>query len=466
MLFTQAEFLVFAAVVLGLLAIVQSHRLRKLLLLLASYYFYAYWDWRFLSLVIASSLVDFTIGKRLAATLDPRRRRWLVAVSLTFNLGVLAVYKYLDFFIDSLAPLVSPLGIELRTLGLLLPIGISFYTFQTLSYTLDIYARKLEPTESLLDFATYVAFFPQLVAGPIVRAVDFLPQLLRWPRRTWMDAFFGFRCFTVGLFKKLVLADNLALFADDVFHNAGAYDCVTTWLAVLSYSLQIYFDFSGYSDMAIGVARVMGFRLNENFDFPYLARSMSDFWRRWHISLSTWLRDYLYISLGGNRGGRARTARNLAITMLLGGLWHGAAWTFVAWGLLHALALAGQRMASPWLRRLHARNPWVAASIGRLATLAVVVNGWVLFRAASFEAAMAMLRQMYAPAPGIGWLFPFALFVLPATILIHVLWLKPWGRWLELPHDRWYTPIVLFTMLGCVLVFHPENYNPFLYFQF
>ncbi len=465
MLFTQIEFLVFAAVVLGLLAIARSHRVRKIVVLLASYYFYAYWDWRFLSLVIASSLIDFMVGKRLAAAGDPRLRLWLVGASLTFNLGVLAVFKYLDFFIDSLAPLAAPFGFNLRTLGLILPIGISFYTFQTLSYTLDIYARRLEPTDSLLDFAIYVAFFPQLVAGPIVRAADFLPQLLRWPRRTWEDVFFGFRRFAIGLFKKAFLADNLAVFADDVFHNAGAYDCVTTWLAVLSYTLQIYFDFSGYSDMAIGIARVMGFRLNENFDFPYLARSMSDFWRRWHISLSTWLRDYLYIALGGNRYGLARTARNLAITMLLGGLWHGAAWTFVAWGLVHALALAGQRVASPGLRRLSASGP-LAEGLSWLATLMVVVNAWVLFRAETFDAARTILRQMYAPDPGITWLFPFALLVLPATIFIHVLRLTRWQRWLELPHDRWHTPVVLFTMIGCVAIFRPDSYNPFLYFQF
>jgi len=466
MLFQQVEFLLFFAVVLTLSTLAPRDRQRKSVLLLASYAFYAYWDWRFLSLIIASTGVDFLVGRALAQTRVPSRRKWLLATSLVFNLGLLGIFKYLDFFIESLAPLVAPWGIGLQTLDIILPIGISFYTFQTLSYSLDVYRGKLEATRSLQDFALFVAFFPQLVAGPIVRAAEFLPQLLTRQRPTWNDAAFAFERFVIGLFKKVFLADNLARFADDVFHHAGAYDSSTTWLAVAAYTLQIYFDFSGYSDMAIGVARILGFRLNENFDYPYLALSMSEFWQRWHISLSTWLRDYLYIGLGGNRGGGLLTARNLMITMLLGGLWHGAAWTFVAWGLLHALALVAQRLASPLAKRLAPHSPKLVAGTSWLATLWVVTHGWVLFRAETFEAAQAMLSQMYLPEPGVTWHFPFALAALAATVTIHGIRMSPWRRVLTLRHDHWATPTVLFTMLWCVILFHPENANPFVYFQF
>ncbi len=383
------------------------------------------------------------------------------------NLGILGTFKYYDFFVASLREALASLGWHLGSLDLILPIGISFYTFQSMSYTIDIYRRRLAPTSSLLDFALYVTFFPQLVAGPIVRAAEFLPQLATPPVRTGRDLAVGARRFVIGLFKKVFVADNLARLVDEVFANGQAFDTATVWLAVLAYTVQIYCDFSGYSDMAIGTARMLGYRFPRNFDFPYLARSMSDFWRRWHISLSTWLRDYLYISLGGNRRGPLRTGSNLMITMILGGLWHGAAWTFVFWGFFHGAALVGQRLlARPWPSRIVARLGGLRRVAAHGATLLVVVVGWVFFRAPSFGAAIDLLTRMAWPHGGIAWLEPLAATLLVATAVAHGLEAAGRGRPLRLPLDAWYTPTTLATMIGLVLLYHPQAFNPFIYFQF
>lgn len=478
MLFTQIEFVVFLLVILAALAALGATRLlarherargraQKTLLLAASYYFYAYWDWRFVGLIVFSTLVDYVIGHRMAHTEAPGMRRALLVASLVTNLGLLAVFKYFDFFLHSAQQAFAPLGLHLGSLNLILPIGISFYTFQTLSYTIDLYRRRIAECSSLLDFSLFVAFFPQLVAGPIVRAADLLPQFRRPITLDRVDLFLGTRQFITGLFKKVLVADNLARFVDEVFAHAGAYDSATTWLAVVAYAVQIYCDFSGYSDMAIGTARMLGFRFETNFRFPYLARSMGDFWRRWHISLSSWLRDYLYIPLGGNRRGRARTQINLMLTMLLGGLWHGAAWTFVAWGALHGAALSIQRL----LIAAGGGSRWgtgrLARALSRAGTLGVVLVAWVLFRAPSFDAARRMLRVMFDPhAPGISWPFPFAIVVLGLVIAVHLVELRGHGEILRLPASRWTTPVVLCTMVWLVLLYHPAAFNPFIYFQF
>jgi alginate O-acetyltransferase complex protein AlgI len=467
MLFTQMEFFLFFGVVLACMAVFRNHRVRKRLLLIASYYFYAYWDWRFASLLIVSTVVDYSIARGLAHTTPPHRRKMLLVISLVCNLGLLGFFKYFNFFIESLQVLFGSLGFHAGTLRIILPIGISFYTFQTLSYTIDVYRGRLEPCRNLFDFALFVAFFPQLISGPIVRASVFLPQLQTNVRLNGYDAFLGFRQFTIGLFKKVFIADHIALFVDYVFDNAGAFSAVSTWLAVLAYGLQIYCDFSGYSDMAIGTARVLGYHLPTNFRAPYLAASVTEFWHRWHISLSTWLRDYLYISLGGNRKGRARTYVNLMLTMVLGGLWHGAAWTFVTWGTLHGVALVFEK----WLmaRRGSAAAGaavWGSRAVGWCVTMLIVFTAWVFFRAASFHQAFLMLRQMYGWAGGIAWYHPFTISILLWAVVVHMLVGAGILNLHRLAYNRLATPVALFSMWWLVLVFPPSGFTPFVYFQF
>lgn len=468
MLFTQIEFFVFFAAVLTALLVVRNHRMRKRLLLVASYYFYAYWDWRFLSLILISTMVDYLVALALARTQTPRWRKGLLITSLTCNLGILGFFKYFNFFVASLESVFGTLGLHAGTLHIVLPIGISFYTFQTLSYTIDVYRGRLEPCRNVFDFALFVAFFPQLVAGPIVRASEFLPQLQTNPRLTGYGAFLGFRQFTFGLFKKVFIADHIALFVDYVFGNAGAFGAVSTWLAVLAYGLQIYCDFSGYSDMAIGAARVMGYHLPTNFRLPYLATSVTDFWHRWHISLSTWLRDYLYIPLGGNRKGRRRTYVNLFVTMVLGGLWHGAAWTFVVWGAIHGVMLMGEKWLRPRWTPARQSGPLQGASkiVGWFVTMLVVFTAWVFFRAASFGEAFLMLRQMYGFGRGVAWFEPFTIAVLVVVAATSILSAARLVSLHRLAYDRLTTPVVLFSMWWLVLVFPVEGFKPFVYFQF
>lgn len=352
MLFNSPEYAVFLmVVVVGYLHL--SHRGQNLLLLAASYLFYAHWDWRFLSLIIVSTAVDFTAGRRIRRArrrgAPAAMRGWLVA-SLVTNLGILAAFKYHGFFAENLNAVLATVGLEtsLPVLNVILPVGISFYTFQTLSYTIDVFRGKIEPIDAPLDFALFVAFFPQLVAGPIERASHLIPQIRR-PRvitpEHWKR---GLYLIIVGLVRKVVIADTAGLLVDDYFTAPARFSTLELCTGLLLYSVQIYGDFAGYSNIARGSAQLLGFDLMRNFRHPYFAKNPSDFWRRWHISLSTWLRDYLYIPLGGNRRGRRRTYLNLFATMLLGGLWHGASWNFVLWGFLHGLYLAVHRASQSW----------------------------------------------------------------------------------------------------------------------
>ncbi|MFG0263068.1 MAG: MBOAT family O-acyltransferase, partial [Novipirellula sp. JB048] len=343
MLFTQPEFLIFFLGVLAAVWMTRRVRLRNAILLAASYYFYAYWDVRFCLLLAFSTLMDFGIARAMGSNDNAVFRRRLLTLSVVVNRGVLGFFKYFNFFIDSATPIIESLGGSASTLNLILPVGISFYTFQTLSYTIDVYRRVLRPSSSLLEFALYVAFFPQLVAGPIVRARELLPQLAspsRWSHRRFYG---GFQQALRGAVKKVLMADRLGEMVDVVFANPDYYSSTTLWLAVFAYGGQIYLDFSGYTDMAIGSAKMLGYRFPKNFRHPYLATSMAEFWHRWHMTLSRWLRDYLYIPLGGSRRSNLVTYRNLMLTMTLGGLWHGAAWTFVLWGVLHGAALGAER---------------------------------------------------------------------------------------------------------------------------
>ena len=462
--------MIFLGAVIAFLLTARNHRARKLFLLAASYYFYAYWDWRFLGLILASTLIDYSVGLCLKRTTVPAKRKLLLIVSLVCNLGLLGFFKYFNFFVGSLQALIAPLGWHVGSLNILLPVGISFYTFQSLSYTIDMYRGRIKCCDDFADFALFVSFFPQLVAGPIVRASVFLKQLETPRQLTWLRAGEGFRQFTIGLFKKAFIADRIGVFVDGVFGNAGVFDGPTTWLAVMCYAIQIYCDFSGYSDMAIGAARAIGYDIPVNFKYPYIARSVTDFWRRWHISLSTWLRDYLYIPLGGNRKGPRRVCINIMIVMVLGGLWHGAAWTFVFWGAMHGVALVVTRWASARIdaRGLHRAARIFLAAGGWLMTMLVVLVAWVFFRSAAggFPQALAILDKMFVNLQGVSWYHPFAIFALVLMSMSHALQATRFRHWRDLPVTKWHTPAVLFLMLWLVIVFPPSGFTPFIYFQF
>ncbi|MEM6859992.1 MAG: MBOAT family O-acyltransferase [Myxococcota bacterium] len=392
MVFNSISFIVFFAVVLTAHQTTLAWPLKKLLLTVASYLFYAAWNPAFVLLLLLSSCVDYLVGRKMPSA-RPRAKFWLLQLSLCTNLGLLAIFKYYAFIQTNVLGLMAVFGVELAPWDLQvdLPVGISFYTFQTLSYTLDIYRGRLKPADSFADFALFVAFFPQLVAGPIVRAADFLPQLEK-PKQANSSAFvWGLILLVNGLFAKVVLADTLlAPVADSVYGSPNSSGLLDAWIGTFAFAGQIYFDFAGYSTCAIGVALCLGFSLPDNFRRPYGAVGFSDFWERWHVSLSAWLRDYLYISLGGNRGSMGQTRRNLMMTMLLGGLWHGASWTFVAWGALHGAFLILERWVRTRFSPLESRK-WIGASF----TFLGVCLTWVLFRAESFADAWILFAGMF-----------------------------------------------------------------------
>ena len=424
MLFNSLAFLVFLPTFLLGFALLRG-RIRTAWILAGSYVFYGWWDARFLALILLSTLVDYTVGRKLGDEEDPTLRRRWVTLSVVTNLGILGFFKYAGFFSESFVALARSVGFEpgAFTLDIVLPVGVSFYTFQTMSYTLDLYRERIEVERSLLRFATFVAFFPQLVAGPIVRASHLLPQLRRGPRWSAEDLTIGVGLILLGFAKKVAVADSLAPVVDRVFAEPGVLGGPMLLVGVVFYAFQIYCDFSGYSDIAIGLGRIMGFHLPWNFDRPYFARSFSEFWTRWHITLSKWLRDYLYIPLGGSRSGRARTLRNLMITMLLGGLWHGAAWTFVFWGALHGGYLVLQRGVARWWEvgttagRIgsstvggpartgpegsgNARNGFLRAAMEMGVVFSLTCFAWVFFRAPDFATAWQVLAGIGSWAPG------------------------------------------------------------------
>ncbi len=412
MLFNSLPFLVFIALFLPAYFISRG-KSRLMLCLAGSYFFYACWDYRFLSLIVLSTVIDFVLGLKISETENQRKRKHFLWISVAMNLGVLAFFKYFNFFTDSFMNLMNTMGIEasFNTLHIILPVGISFYTFQSMSYSIDLYRRKIDVESNFLRFATYIAFFPQLVAGPIVRASDLLPQFRKDHPFDWNNFTMGLGQVLVGFFKKVAVADSLALVVDQIFAGPAGFSSLNLVIGVIFYSFQIYCDFSGYSDIAIGLARMMGFHFPMNFRTPYFSKNFSEFWTRWHISLSSWLRDYLYISLGGNRKGTFMTYRNLMITMLLGGLWHGASWAFVFWGFLHGMYLVVQRLASPVVTRLEdalsipdwLRNVYSIALVYFLTCFA-----WIYFRSPDFETANAIISGIVA---------------LEGTTLINMFWI-------------------------------------------
>jgi alginate O-acetyltransferase complex protein AlgI len=407
MLFNSLEFLRFFLIVFVAYWLLPWHRARVWLLLWASLYFYAHWNSWLAGIIAVSTMVDYCLARGMDAVAAPRWRKAMLLASIVGNLGLLCYFKYANFFLHSLDEVLTAAGLaaSLPTLRVILPIGISFYTFEAINYTVDVYRRRVPAERDLGKFMLFITFFPHLVAGPIVRAKDFLPQLHRPKRWSWPRLELGVQFLLMGFFKKLVIADRMALYADPVFAAPESYGTLAVWLAVLAYALQIYCDFSGYSDMAVGLAHTFGYKLVQNFNMPYLAVNVSDFWRRWHISLSTWLRDYLFFPLGGSRGSSWQTVRNLLIVMTLGGLWHGASWTFVVWGVLHGGFLVVHRSWQAFCQQRPRLDGLVQTVAGtacrRLVTFACVCVGWVFFRATTFEAAAGLLHRLVVPTEGL-----------------------------------------------------------------
>lgn len=452
MLFHTPPFFVFLAVVLAAFYCL-GMRWGRWLLLLASYFFYAWWNPKFLPLLWTLTLLDYGAALWITRPGATHRKAALV-VSIAANLGFLGFFKYYNFFAAELAHWMS-LPPQSFLLAIVLPIGISFHTFQSISYVVDVYRGEQKPVRNLVDYALFVAFFPQLVAGPIVRARDFFRDLYQWRPATREDALRGTLIFLLGMTKKVALADQFAQISDAYFKDPGAQAGVLpAWSAAFAFAMQIFFDFSGYTDMAIGVAKLFGFHFPENFRRPYLALSITGFWRRWHMSLSTWLRDYLYISLGGSRHGAWKTYRNLFLTMLLGGLWHGASWNFVIWGGYHGVLLA--------LERKTGREP------GWVITFLLVCVGWVWFRAATFSGAMHVLGQMFHGSAWGRWQVPVWLLLLTALAFVAAL-LEEHSAWFDrlALAPAWRYVAACAALLAAIELFGlTEVPAPFVYFQF
>jgi len=403
MLFNSIEFAIFLPIVFVLYWFVFKKNLKaqNFFLLVVSYIFYGWWDWRFLSLILFSSLVDYTVGIQLGKRDKPLQRKLLLLTSIFVNLGFLGFFKYYNFFVENFIEAFRFFGMEFSasSLNIILPVGISFYTFQTLSYSIDVYRRKLQPTNDVVAFFAFVSFFPQLVAGPIERATNLLPQFYKKREFVYSNATDGLRQILWGLFKKMVIADNAAMFVGDIFTNYSQYSGLTLFMGGVFFAFQIYGDFSGYSDIAIGTSRLFGFNLMQNFAFPYFSRDIAEFWRRWHISLSTWFRDYVYIPLGGSRGGKSMIIRNTFIIFVVSGFWHGANWTFIAWGFLNAIYFLPLM-----LMKKNRKNLDVAAQGRTFAstkevlqistTFFITIIAWIFFRAENITHAFLYLEGM------------------------------------------------------------------------
>lgn len=482
MLFNSLDFAVFLPIVFVLYWFIASHnlRLQNALIVAASYVFYGWWDWRFLSLIIFSTLVDFSIGRRLKTEENRFKRKVLLWTSIIVNLGFLGFFKYYNFFLDNFVAAFSLFGQEIQgnSLNIILPVGISFYTFQTLSYTIDVYKRRLEPTQDFVAFSAFVCFFPQLVAGPIERATNLLPQFYKKRTFDYHKAIDGMRQILWGLFKKVVIADNCAEYANLIFNNYQDYNGSTLLLGAIFFTFQIYGDFSGYSDIAIGTSRLFGFSLMQNFATPYFSRDIAEFWRRWHISLSTWFRDYLYIPLGGSRGGTGMKIRNTFIIFLVSGFWHGANWTFIVWGGLNALyflpllllkrnrtnlGVVAEGKSLPTLRELY----------GMASTFLLTVLAWVFFRSNSITSAFEYLGKI---ASNSLFMIPkydgFAMSFKVLVLLLLMLALE-WGNRtkrhaLERNPSFKHKPLdlLLYGAIICLIYFFNSSSQTFIYFQF
>ena len=396
MLFNSLDFAIFLTAVFILYWFVaqKNLKLQNVLLVISSYVFYGWWDWRFLLLIILSTVVDYLIGQRLETEEKQSKRKALLWTSFIVNLGFLGFFKYYNFFLENFVDAFSLFGMQINanSLNIILPVGISFYTFQTLSYTIDVYRKKLVTTKDFIAFSVFVCFFPQLVAGPIERAGNLIPQITK--KRIFKESFFkeGIVQICIGLFRKIVIADTLHNYVDIVYGDITLYNSSSILLATFFYTFQIYFDFSGYSDIAIGTAKLFGIKFKQNFNLPYFSKSLTEFWRKWHMSLSFWLRDYLYISLGGNRRGIKITYRNLMVTMLLGGLWHGSSWNFIIWGGIHGVILIIEKLLNSKIKSKTINN---LSFFGYPITFIIVLFSWIFFRAENLESSIFAISKIF-----------------------------------------------------------------------
>ena len=482
MLFNSIDFAIFLPIVFILYWFVVNRnlKLQNLLIVLASYLFYAWWDWRFLSLIIFSTVVDYSVGLRLSKVDKKSKRKILLWVSILVNLGFLGFFKYYNFFLANFISAFSFFGeeINVNSLNVILPVGISFYTFQTLSYTIDVYKRKFEPTRDIIAFAAFVGFFPQLVAGPIERATNLLPQFYKKRLFDYTKAVDGLRQILWGLFKKIVIADNCAEFANQIFNNSADLSGSTLVLGVLFFTFQIYGDFSGYSDIAIGTSRLLGFDLMRNFAFPYFSRDIAEFWRRWHISLSTWFRDYLYIPLGGSRGGTWMKVRNTFIIFIVSGFWHGANWTFIIWGALNAIYFL------PLLLTKNNRSNIDIVAAGKylpnlkeltliVFTFSLTVFAWIFFRADSVGHAIKIISTILSSSlftiPNFEGMVKAIFTVLLVGGFILVEWNGREGEYaiahLGLRWKRIYRYAIYYSIILAIFWFGGKD-QQFIYFQF
>jgi D-alanyl-lipoteichoic acid acyltransferase DltB (MBOAT superfamily) len=487
MLFNSIDFAVFLPIVFLLYWFVTNTNLKaqNLLIVFASYFFYGWWDWRFLSLIIFSTIVDYSIGYLLADEEKTRKRKLLLWISIIVNLGFLGFFKYYNFFLENFIEGFSLLGVPFSagSLSIILPVGISFYTFQTLSYTIDVYKRKLEPTKDFIAFAAFVSFFPQLVAGPIERATNLLPQFYKKRHFDYRLAVDGLQQVLWGLFKKIVIADNAALYVNQIFENYDGYSGSTLLLGGIFFAFQIYGDFSGYSDIAIGISRLFGFNLMQNFAFPYFSRDIAEFWRRWHISLSTWFRDYLYIPLGGSKGGVSMKIRNTFIIFLVSGFWHGANWTFVVWGFINACYFL-----PVMLLKQNRKNIGVVAEGKYLPNLRelfqigftffLTVIAWIFFRADSLSEAFKYLKRLFSSSlfsistqdlKRISFGADILYYIGLLLIFIVIEWLmrnKQHG--LQLQASKFSRPIrwIFYYLIGFAIFWFGASQQDFIYFQF
>jgi alginate O-acetyltransferase complex protein AlgI len=482
MLFNSIDFAIFLPIVFILYWFLTNKnlKLQNLLIVVASYLFYGWWDYRFLLLILFSTIVDYSVGIGLLKQENKTKRKILLGTSILVNLGFLGFFKYYNFFLDNFITAFSFFGTEIKanSLNIILPVGISFYTFQTLSYSIDVYKRKLEPTKDFIAFSAFVSFFPQLVAGPIERARNLLPQFYKKRTFDYSKAVDGMRQILWGLFKKIVIADNCAVFADQSFNNSNDYSGSTLVLGAIFFAFQIYGDFSGYSDIAIGTARLFGFNLMQNFAFPYFSRDIAEFWRRWHISLSTWFRDYLYIPLGGSRGTNYFKIRNVFIIFLVSGFWHGANWTFIIWGGLNALyflpiMLLNKNKINTDVVAQGKHLPSVREVLSITLTFSLTTIAWIFFRAEDIHHAISYLSDIIHPSiltlpelitPKLEMIytilcvFILVLFEWMNRDKIHALDIANYNK-----SNRWVLYLIIIIM---IITFGSFNQNSFIYFQF
>ncbi len=481
MLFNSLDFAIFLPIVFILYWFVFNKNLKwqNLLVAAASYFFYGWWDWRFLSLILFSTLVDYFVGVQLGKTEKPTSRKFLLWISILVNLGFLGFFKYYNFFLDNFQSAFSFFGQEINanSLNIILPVGISFYTFQTMSYTIDVYKKRLEPAKDFISFAAFVSFFPQLVAGPIERATNLLPQFYSQRKFEYSNAVNGMRQILWGLFKKIVIADNCATYANYIFDNSADLSGSTLLLGAIFFTFQIYGDFSGYSDIAIGIARLFGFNLMQNFAFPYFSRDIGEFWRRWHISLSTWFRDYVYIPLGGSRGGTWMKVRNTFIIFIVSGFWHGANWTFIVWGALNAiyflpLLLTNKNRQNMEVVAENSYFPSIKEVFQMGLTFGLTVIAWIFFRAENIGHAMSYLGGMFSPSllqmpsyDGIS----FLKYLIPLLFFFLIIeWVGRKGKFaLEIFEIKFkVVRIGFYYLLVFLILYFTGSEQEFIYFQF